>query len=234
MIGKFYGIGVGPGDKELLTIKATKILKEIDIIICPESVKGKGSIALNICSEYLKDDVEILPLTFPMTYDENVLKKKWKENSDIIYKKLKSGKDVAFLTLGDPSVYSTYMYLLPHLKEKDVLINTIPGITSFSSIANNLNIPLATSEETIGILPLRKDANKLENFLDNYDNVIIMKPSHASKKIAEVLIKKGYENNFVMVSKSGTDKEKVVTDINRLKNEKVPYLSTVIVKKNKI
>ena len=105
MKGKFYGIGVGPGDPELITLKAIKVLKNIDIVISPESKKGKGSIAFNIAKEYLREDVKILNLTFPMTYDNDVLEKYWKENADVINEKLKEGNNIVFLTLGDPMVY---------------------------------------------------------------------------------------------------------------------------------
>ncbi|RKD30599.1 precorrin-2 C(20)-methyltransferase [Thermohalobacter berrensis] len=234
MKGKFYGIGVGPGDPELITIKGVKILKSVDVVVYPESKVGKGSIALDIAKGYLRKDIEKINLHFPMIHDRKALEEKWQENAQIIKNKLNEGKDVAFLTLGDPTVYSTYMYIVPFLKQYKVEIETIPGITSFCSVASRVNIPLAEGKESFCILPLMKDEEKLEKMLDNFDNVIIMKPSHANQMLAEKLIDKGYEDKFVLISKCGTDKEKISYDIESLKDEKIPYLSTVIVKKGGI
>ncbi|WP_425446721.1 precorrin-2 C(20)-methyltransferase [Dethiothermospora halolimnae] len=230
MKGKFYGIGVGPGDPELITIKAVNTLKKVDMVICPEAKKEKGSIAFNIGKNYLKEDMEILYLTFPMTHDDKVLEKKWKENSKIILKHLNKGKHIAFLTIGDPMVYSTYMYLLPYLKEENVDIETIPGITSFCAVASRTNTPLASKGETLCILPLMKDSKKLDTVLDECDNIVVMKPSHDSKLLAKKLVEKGYQDNFILVSKCGTEEEEIITDIERLKNDKIHYLSTSIIK----
>ncbi|MBS4538573.1 precorrin-2 C(20)-methyltransferase [Clostridium sp. D2Q-11] len=230
MAGKFYGIGVGPGDPELLTIKATKILKTIDIVICPESKKGQGSIALNIAKDYLPVNVEILYLNFPMTYDEEILNKAWSDNANTIYTLLNNDKNIGFLTLGDPMIYSTYMYLIPHLKLKHISIETIPGITSFSALASRVNIPLTSGEETLGIIPLRKNIEGLEKALENFDNLIIMKPSNEHEQLGETLKNKNLENNFVLVSKCGTVEEKISYDIRDLTDKKVPYLSTLVIK----
>lgn len=234
MKGRFYGIGVGPGDPELLTLKAVRILENIDIVISPETKKGKGSIALDIAKDYLRDDVEKLNLIFPMTYDQEILNDKWRENGEIINSKLEEGKNIAFLTLGDPMVFSTYMYLIPHLREKDVEIETIPGITSFCAVASRAEVPLSAGEESLSILPLRKDCESLDEVLDSFDNIVVMKPSHDNKLLGEKLIERGYDNKFVLVSKCGTNEEEISYDVDRLKNNDVPYLSTVIIKKRGI
>ncbi len=234
MKGKFYGIGVGPGDPELLTLKAIRILKNIDIVISPETKKGKGSIALDIAKDYLRDDIEKLNLIFPMTYDEKVLNEKWKENAEIINLKLEEGKNIAFLTLGDPMVFSTYMYLIPPLRKQGVDIETIPGITSFCAVASTVEVPLSAGEESLCILPLRRDCENLDEVLDSFDNIVVMKPSHDNKLLGEKLIERGYGDKFVLVSKCGTSEEEVSYDIDRLKDKDVPYLSTVIIKKRGI
>lgn len=230
MKGKFYGIGVGPGDPELVTIKAVRTLENVDIVICPEGKKGKGSFALEIVDEYIKD-VELLHLTFPMIYEEDLLKKQWEENAKVIKEKIDKGLNVAFITLGDPMVYSTYMYMIPYLQKENIEIETIPGITSFCSVASKVNIPLAAGDETLGIIPLRKGCENMDEILNNYDNIVVMKPSNQSKQLADKLIEKGYEDKFIMISKVGTESQEISYDINRLRNETVPYLSTLIIKK---
>jgi len=231
MKGKFYGIGVGPGDPELITLKAINILHEIDMIVSPEARANKGSFAYEIAAPHLPENLEELTLVFPMIHDRDELEKKWKENAEIIAGEINKGKDVAFLTLGDPCVYSTYMYIVPHLQKLGVEIETIPGITSFCSVAAKMNLPLATWEETFGIVPLREGCESAEKALDSFDNVVIMKPSHDNALLAEKLEERGLADKFVMISKCSTEEQIVTRDINDLKGEKVPYLSTIIVKR---
>ena len=112
-MGKLYGIGVGPGDPELLTLKAYKILNQADVIFCPEKKKGAGSFAFDIIKEHIKDSkAQIVNLEYPMHYKGDELKKMWEENGRLISEYLKGDKTGAFITLGDPSVYSTFMYSL--------------------------------------------------------------------------------------------------------------------------
>jgi len=230
MAGKFVGIGVGPGDPDLLTVKAIKAIEAADTLVCPEARNGKGSFAFEIAEQYIPKDTNILTLEFPMVHDHDVMMAAWKENAKIISERVKKGENVAFLTLGDPTVYSTYMYLLP-LIDQDITVETIPGITSFCAVAANQNLPLALWEETFGIIPLKHGCESAEKALDHYDNVIIMKPSHDSEKLAEILESKGLQDKFVMISKCSTDIQQVTTDIQTLKDGKVPYLSTMIVKR---
>ncbi|SNS45923.1 precorrin-2 C20-methyltransferase /cobalt-factor II C20-methyltransferase [Anaerovirgula multivorans] len=231
MKGKLYGIGVGPGDPELLTLKAAKILGEADVIICPKGKKEEESIALKIAKVHITSSAEIKALVFPMVYCQETLESHWKENIRIIEDALNKGKKVAFLTLGDALLYSTYIYILKALKEKNYDIETIPGITSFSATASKVNLPLTEGDETLTILPLIKEEEKVERVLNNADNLVVLKVSHDPKGLAEKLKKNGLEKNFVMISKCGHDDEFITSDIKDLEEEKVPYLSTVIIKK---
>ena len=165
-----------------------------------------------------------------MVHDHDIMMEAWKKNAKIISARVADGQNVAFLTLGDPTVYSTYMYLLP-LLEDGIPVETIPGITSFCAVAANQNLPLALWEETFGIVPLKHGCETAEKALEHYDNVVIMKPSHDSEKLAEILEEKGLQDNFVMISKCSTDIQNVTTDIQTLKDGNVPYLSTMIVKR---
>lgn len=227
--GIFYGVGVGPGDPELLTIKAVDIIKAVDVLICPEGKKGKGSVALDIVKDYVNSNTEILHLTFPMVYKEGELKSEWERNTEIIYNKLIDGKNVAFITLGDPMLYSTYMYILPEIQNRGIVVETVPGITSFCAAASKSNTPLAMGDETLIIFPLRKNGEKIDEVMENFDNLVVMKPSGHNEKLAESLEKKGLDEKFVLVSKCGTNDESITRDIEIVKSG-IPYLSTMIVK----
>jgi len=150
-LGKFYGIGVGVGDPENITVKAAKRLHEVDVIVLPEAKSGEGSTAFNIVKEYVKPEVEQLFLEFPMIRDVEARKVFRKNNADVISAELEKGKKVAFLTIGDPMTYSTYTYVLEHISD-DVEVETIAGITSFNSIAARLNIPLMVGDEDLKVV----------------------------------------------------------------------------------
>ena len=152
MSGKFYGIGVGPGDPELITMKAVKIFKSADVVAVPESSKEKGSVALDIARPYLRDGVEMLTLTFPMIRDVAAKQRIREENAQKVLAKIQQGKTIAFLTLGDPMLYSTYIYLLENLLSLSIDIETIPGIYSFSAISNRLNMPLVKGDEKLAVI----------------------------------------------------------------------------------
>ncbi|SET23999.1 precorrin-2 C20-methyltransferase /cobalt-factor II C20-methyltransferase [Natronincola peptidivorans] len=231
MKGKLYGIGVGPGDPELLTLKAVKLLGEADMIVCPKGKKEEDSIALQIAKGHIHPNAEIKPLVFPMVYCKETLENHWKENISIISDALDRGKKVVFLTLGDALLYSTYIYIVKVLKEKDYSIETIPGITSFSAAASRVNLPLAEGDEALTILPLIKEKEKVERALTNNDNLVVLKVSHDPKGLASKLKAHGLEKSFVMISKCGHSDEQVTTDIKVLEEGRVPYLSTVIIKK---
>ncbi|SDJ81070.1 precorrin-2 C(20)-methyltransferase [Natronincola ferrireducens] len=231
MKGKLYGIGVGPGDPDLLTLKAVKILANADVVICPKGKQEEDSIALKIAREHIQPAAEIKALVFPMVYCQETLESHWRENISIIADALDKGKKVAFLTLGDPLLYSTYIYILKALMAADYTIETIPGVTSFSATASRANLPLAEGDETLTILPLIKEEERVKKAFDTSDNLVVLKVSHDPKGLAKRLREKGLQNSFVMISKCGHEDEKITRDIRDLEEEKVPYLSTVIIKK---
>mgnify|MGYP002730303166 FL=1 len=115
--GKLYGIGVGPGDSKLLTVKAVEAIEHADMIITPKTEKKEGSVAFNIAKPYIPDTVEIFPMVFQMNTDMEAVNKQWEINRKLIQEKLDEGKNLVFLTLGDPMLYSTYMYIFNEFKD---------------------------------------------------------------------------------------------------------------------
>lgn len=230
---KLYGIGVGPGDPELLTMKAYRILQEADVIFCPEKEEGAGSFAFDIIKEVIKDTkAEIVNLVYPMHYHGTRLREMWKSNAQIIAKRLEGGETGAFITLGDPSVYSTFMYTLPYIEETGVSVEIVPGITSFCAVADSLKIPLASWNEDLVVAPVRKNSSgELGNILQEHDNIVLMKPSANQQALIQAIEENQMEDKFVLITKSGTGEERLVTDFEELKQYDIPYLSTMIIKK---
>lgn len=228
--GKFYGIGVGVGDPENITIKATKKLHEVDVLILPEAKSGEGSTAFNIVKEYVKENIEQIFLEFPMVRDVEARKQFRKNNAEIIKAELEKGKNVAFLTIGDPMTYSTYTYVLEHM-EDDVEVETIAGITSYQSIAARLNVPLMIGDEELKIISLNKNTD-IKTEIENNSNVVFMKISRNLEKLKEVLTETGNINNVLIVSDCGKESEVIYVGLENV--EEVPYFSTMILKKNGI
>jgi len=225
--GKFYGIGVGVGDPENITVKATKRLHEVDVIVLPEAKSGEGSTAFNIVKEYVKPDVEQLFLEFPMIRDVEARKVFRKNNAGKINVELEKGKKVAFLTIGDPMTYSTYTYVLEHISD-DVEVETIAGITSFNSIAARLNTPLMIGDEDLKVVSVNRKTDVYKE-IENNQNLVLMKISRDFEKIKKAIIETGNKENAVIVSDCGKENEVFYWDIESV--EKVPYFSTMILKK---
>jgi precorrin-2/cobalt-factor-2 C20-methyltransferase len=232
MKGKFYGIGVGPGDPELLTLKAYRILNEVDVICIPKSKMERDSVALNIVRPLLKEEKEIVELHMPMTKDAAVLEQEWQAGAAIIASYLQKGKNVAFITIGDAMLYSTYTYLMARVKaiDPDVEVASVPGITSFAASAAALNVPLAEGEERLAIIPSIEDPQKLPEVLSQFHNAVLMKVAPHYDEILDVLDRLGIKDKAVFVSRCSTPMQQLEYDLEKLRGTKPDYLSLILVK----
>lgn len=233
--GKLYGIGVGPGDSKLLTVKAVEAIKNADMIIMPKSEKKEGSVAFNIAKPYISSETEVLPLVFQMNTDMDAVERQWVENRKIIMEKLDEGKNLVFLTLGDPMLYSTYMYIFNEFKDSDEYdVETIPGIPAFLGIASHIELPVTEWEENVLIIPATASPEKFDKALAASDNAVIMKVYKNFAFVQEELRKHHMIKRAVMVSRMGLPDEIIERDIDSLPADYTPnYLSTIIAKKDK-
>lgn len=232
--GIFYGLGVGPGDPDLLTVKAYKVLQAADVIITPTKKMGKPSIAYRIVESHIAPGTDIVEMSFPMislSKERDTLEKQWEANADAIEAMLNEGKNVVFLTLGDPMVFSTYSYIMEYLQQRDMAIVTLSGIPSFCNLAAQINIPLTQGEESLGVVAMTQPIEEIRAILDAHKNIVIMKVSANNAQLAEELIARGLENAFVLVANIGMETQTIIRDIETLKG-KIPYLSTVLIKKD--
>lgn len=232
-MGKFFGIGVGPGDPELLTTKALKVLTNVDVICAPKSSEDKESIALSIVKEAIDRDFEVISPLFPMTKDVKTLDRYWDKASEMIISKLEKGKSVAFITLGDPLFYSTYVYVLERIKAiPDLKIETIPGVNSISACLAELNLSLAGRDERIAILPAAYGLEELDTLIETLDNVVLMKVSRSFDKIVKRLEELGLKEDAIFVSGCGTP-EFFSSDLDSMTGKKIDYLSMIIIRGRK-
>jgi len=225
--GKLYGIGVGPGDTEFLTIKAAKILRNVDVVCSPRSAESKPSLALSIVQPILNerdDEYEILDPLFPMIEDKLTLNTYWDNAAEIITNKLVQGKDVAFITLGDPTIYSTFSYVAKRLVAVGFEIEVIPGITSFTGCAAAAGISLAEKDEIIVIVP--KVDDRLPRILEYGDTFVIMKTSRHSEILEEIVNQDKRDKSIISVQNCSMQDENIFEGFSNDKK----YLSTTIVK----
>ena len=233
MNGIFYGIGVGPGDPELLTVKAIHAMEKADVLIAPKTEKKDGSVALSIARPYLKKDIEIVYQVFPMVANFADSTEAWEANKAEILALLRQGKNVAFLTLGDPMFYSTYIYVYRLLEHEDITIETIPGVPAFCAIGSKLGYPIVEGNDILSIIPATADAARIEKILPYTDNVVMMKVYKNFPEMANMLSANEMAKQAVMVSRCGLPDEERIDDIETQKDKKVNYLSTILTRKGR-
>ncbi len=226
--GIFYGIGVGPGDPELLTVKAINTIQKVDTIIAPKTEKKDDSLALSIVKPHLKKDVEIVYQTFPMVKDfSDTAAETWQANKSEILERIKAGKNVAFLTLGDPLFFSTFIYIFELLTKEKIRIELIPGIPAFLAIASRIQKPVVCGDEVLSIIPATADLDKIDHALKNSDASILMKVYKNFPEIVDVLEKNDFIDEAVLISRCGLKDEKRIDDLKSHTDEKLNYLSTI-------
>ncbi|WP_129600423.1 cobalt-factor II C(20)-methyltransferase [Anaerophilus nitritogenes] len=229
-MAKFYGIGTGPGDSTLVTIKAVKTIEKLDILVTPEPKQGGDSFALSIVKEYILPHTEIRQRHFPMNFNNEEKNTAWQKIADEIELEVKNGKNVGFITLGDPMLYSTYVYILNLLKQK-IEIETIPGISAFSNIASSKNFPLVMDKEALVVLPCTADEEKIDFTLQHYNSIVLMKVYKNFKEIIEKLKKYNLIQYAILVSNSSLDKEVVFTNLENITQDQISYFSTILINK---
>ena len=226
--GKLYGIGVGPGDSELVTLKAARILKSVPVIFSPKSSKEKDSIALSIVRPILeeRDDYKKLMIVapiFPMIEDKDELEKIWDSASELIAQYLDTGRDVAFITLGDTSIFSTYSYVQKRLIDS-YEIETVPGITSFTACAAARNKALVEQNQILTVVP--KIDDRLEEVLEYSDSIVLMKASRNTTELEKSIDEKERQKEIYSVQNCTRENEKIIEGFSHEK----PYLTTTIIK----
>ena len=229
--GTFYGIGVGPGDPELLTVKAINALKKIDVLIAPKTEKKSDSVALSIAQPHLKPSVEILYRTFPMVKDFAQETEVFEAHRDEILKLVNSGLNVGFATIGDPMFYSTYIYIFRLLEPCGVPIVTIPGVPAFLAIAAQIGRPLAFGNDILTIIPATAELAAVKKFLTDADATVLMKVYKNFPEIVDALKAANLLDDAVLVSRAGLDDEKIIGDLAAHKGDALNYLSTILTRR---
>lgn len=227
----FYGIGVGVGNSLTVTKKAIEVLDTLDILYVPTSKKTESySTAHSIVKDYINEKTIIKARHFPMNYNTEELQKSWNGIASEIIQDVSEGNEVGFITIGDPMVYSTYIYLLKLLKDK-IKITTLPGIASFLDIASNHNFPLVEGEDPLVILPATMGRERLRNYIKNENSIVLMKVYNNFDEVVEMLLEENLQNHSIVVSNSSKNKEIIYKNIKDIKKTDVSYFTTILINK---
>jgi precorrin-2/cobalt-factor-2 C20-methyltransferase len=231
--GTLYGIGVGPGDPELITLKAKRVLERMKIIFAPVAGKDRESIACSIAQPYIAGDARVEKLFFPMTHDRAERERAWEDHARSISRVLDTGADAAFITLGDPMTYSTYGYLLKTMERLCPLTHkiTIPGIPAYLAGAASANLPLAQGHEILAIVPGSASGKRIKECLASSDTIVFLKHSNSTRKIHELLQETDLQERAIYIRRLGFPDEMVTPDKERGLSGGEEYLSLIIVKK---
>jgi precorrin-2/cobalt-factor-2 C20-methyltransferase len=252
--GTFYGIGMGPGDPGLLTRKAFKLLTTVPVIFYPSCGGKADGFALDILHRVFADaegetadagtnlqhssqSSSVLgrcrPLSTTMVRGADTARPHWADAAEVVAAVLQNGQDAAFITEGDPALYSTFVYLQVALAERfpQARIEVVPGVSSVSAAAAGTAFPLALGEERVAIVPATYDPAFLERALEAFDTVVLLKVNRVLDQLITILEQRGLLTGAVFVERCGTSRERIVRDVASLRGQRAHYFSLILVRK---
>jgi precorrin-2/cobalt-factor-2 C20-methyltransferase len=231
--GIFYGVGVGPGDPSLLTLKAVDVLRSVDIIFQVAGTNTCKSVSGSVVDSVEGIQGERVELVFTMAPDMAERRKAWQDHAAVIVAALREGKSCAFATIGDPLFYSTYTYLVREMEaiEPELTVKTVPGITSFQAAASRANMPVVEDKETFALIPAWTDASMKDPCLDTADTIVMLKAYRKRNQILETLKEHGMEGRPLYAAKIGLDDELVTDNMDEMRERPEEYLSMLIAKR---
>jgi precorrin-2/cobalt-factor-2 C20-methyltransferase len=231
-VGTLYGISVGPGDRELITLKGLRILKQAAVVAFPAGVRGKPGIAQHIVDEWLGSHQVQLALTFPYVQDTVMLTQAWQQAAEQVWQYLNLGQDVAFVCEGDVSFYSTFTYLAQMLQQlhPECVVETVPGVCSPMAAASALGVPLTVRDQRLVVLPALYNVGELEKVLDWADVLVLMKVNSVYEEVWNVLHRRQLLEHAWVVERATLPEQVIYEDLRDRPHLKLPYFSLLIVR----
>jgi len=234
MIGTFYGVGVGPGDPELMTQKAVRVLSEVDWIFHPYDNPDGNSFAMRIVAPLGLPATKFKSIHLSMSRDRAKDLQTYDVAADAIFAELCQGKSVAWITQGDPFFYSTFMYVYEQMRQRypEVPIEVIPGVTSPSAASARAGVPVSRLHDKVAVVPATYGLDALPGLLDDFATVFLMKVNRVFDQLLDVLAALPTPVQAVYLEKVGTAEERIVTDLKTLRGQKLPYFSLVLLRRH--
>ncbi|MBO6040825.1 MAG: precorrin-2 C(20)-methyltransferase [Oscillospiraceae bacterium] len=225
MKGTAYGVGVGPGDPEYMTLKAIRLIKENDVIAVPGKV-AKDAVAYKIAAAVVPElaDKELVPIYMPMVKDRELIDAEHKKAAKLVESYLDQGRNVVYITLGDSTIYCTFSYIQHYLEADGYPVELVAGIPSFCAAAARLNTPLTEWDEPLHVLPA---VHRLEDDLALGGNYVLMKSASQMAKVKDMLRRSG--RKAVMAENCTMENEKLYHSIDEIPDD-AGYFSLIIAK----
>jgi len=226
MSGTLYAIGLGPGDPELLTLKGQRLLQQAAVIFLP--VRDKHDSQARKIVERWTDSSRLRELSFRMSRDPRENRDRWREHAATIAAALEKGQDAAFVTEGDPLLYSTFVHVYGELlrEHPDLSIDIVPGVSSITAGAAALRLPLADERERVAVVPA---TGEVMHAVATFDTVVILKVSMAVDVVLKALDVTGRAGDAIYVERVGWPEQRVIEDVQQLRKQKLDYFGQVIV-----
>lgn len=231
---RLIAVGVGPGDPELLTLKAVRLIRAADVVVTPIGDRSDSSIAQGIIRELVDPErQQLLTQIYPMKKDPAEMEASWQASAAQVAALVRSGKTVVFITIGDPLLYSTFLYVHRILQADypDVAIELVPGISSIFAAAAAAGVPLGLAADRIAVLPATFEEENLRRTLQEFDTVVLMKVARVFDRVRTLVRELGAR--AVYVRRVGLAGEAVLHDLEAVREEELDYLSLVIVRRAK-
>jgi precorrin-2/cobalt-factor-2 C20-methyltransferase len=224
--GKLYAIGLGPGDPELLTIKGQRLLGEADVVFLPVR-DNHGSVARQIVSRWV-DASRVRELSFRMSRNREDNRARWREHAATLAQAVEQGQTAAFVTEGDPLLYSTFVHVYGELlrEHPDVPVEIVPGVSSVTAGAAAAGVPLADDGFRVAIVPA---TGEVMHALATFETVVVLKVSMALDAVLKALNVTGRTMDAIYVERAGWPEQRVERDVERLRKQKLDYFGQIVV-----
>ena len=234
--GTLWGISVGPGAPDLLTLRAHRIITGSPVVAYPACKPGASSYAWRIVREFVDTErQEALGLVFPMSKDWSELVPVWQDSAHKILAHLHAGRDVAFITTGDAMLYSTFLHVWEVVRELDpkAAVRVVPGVSSINAASALTGVALGQGDERVAIVPATWHEDRLRELLDDTDTVVFMKVARVLPRLIELLDETGRLEQAVLVSRGTAEQQIVTRDLRRFAKRRLNYLTLVLVARSR-
>lgn len=229
---RLIAVGVGPGDPELLTLKGARLIREADVVVTPIGDRSDTSIAHGIIQNLVDPTrQQLVTQIYPMKKDPAEMEASWRSSAAEVAQLVRSGKLVVFITIGDPLLYSTFLYLYRILQADypDVAIELVPGISSIFAAAAAAGLPLGLAADRIAVLPATFEEDKLRQTLIDFDTVVLMKVHRVFDRVRRLVAELGCQASYI--KRVGLAGEVVFQDLAAVAEDDLDYLSLVLVRR---
>jgi len=228
MTGTLYGVGVGPGDPELLTLKAIRVLRDAPVIAYPAPLEGE-SLARRIASPHIPSGKTEIAIRLPFSPERGDTEERYDHAAEMLTSHLKSGRDIALLCLGDPLLYGSFVHVLPRIAGR-FGVSVVPGVSSISAAAAAIHLPLAIQDESLSVIPAILDAEALSARIAAADIAAVVKIGRHLKKLQTVITTLGLSAaaRYVEYAATGTERVRMLSEVSESDSA---YFALVLIRK---